>query len=91
MVRVHILRTLVTICEQITLQPRFCHAVWVEGTKTIADTIPVCWIDSENSRVLWPRNPTKAITEHIQECTQPENLWLSFHLKKIKRYSSKFN
>ena len=54
------------------------------------ETIPRCWIDEENNLVRWPKKMGKGkLDKAIKAKMTPEEGWLKFKLKKIKKTSGK--
>ena len=58
------------------------RAVWMEGVKTIEDTIPKIWINEDKKIVYWPYkvNYIKAVKQWVH----PAEDWKKFKLIKVK-------
>ena len=66
--------------------------MWLEENgEEYEDTIPHCWIDKENNIVRWPKRMGRGqVDKAIKAKMTPEEGWLKFKLKKIKKTSGKF-
>ncbi|XP_065661811.1 uncharacterized protein LOC136084791 isoform X1 [Hydra vulgaris] len=74
-----------------TVQKLYCLAVWIEKDTEIEDVISLCWVDEANEIVWYPSKFVDPLRVMIADCTEPNSLWYSFKLVKVKRISSSFD
>ena len=62
------------------------HAVWLEGNIEDEGVIPLSWVDESQKIVLWPNKNER---QCLVKAVPPENDWITFNLKEIKKRSGK--